>query len=230
MRIGDRVRDWPVEEWAASAARLARRVRRRAARRRGSLAGVAIAVVMAGAVAGNALWRQDEPHPAPLWGEAQEVERTMAVAAHGDRDTDQPAPRRADGSSLVGNIQRELAASGYYAGPVTGVLDEATRAGIRAFERAQGLPETGEPSVGLLAAVTSGVRAVPSPEEPEPVDLDVADIQRLLNERGYGPLAVDGVMGPNTRSALRRFAEAEGLDTADARSPSVLRALAGGGA
>jgi len=227
VRIGDRIREWPVEEWAASAARVFRRLRRKVARRPGRVIAAVVAFTMAGAVASNALWRQEAPHPAPLWGK-DEGDEAMAVAAHGGPGGTGSQAADDSGSSLVVSIQEELAANGYHDGPVTGVLDEPTRAAIRAFERAQGLAETGEPSVGLLAAVTSGVRAVPTPAERGPSDLDVADIQRLLNEHGFGPLTVDGVMGPKTRSALRRFAEARGLPAADVRSPAVLGALAGG--
>lgn len=222
MRLSERIERLPVEEWAAAAARLGRRVRRRVARRRGPVLGAVAACVVTGVVAGNALFGQSGPHPAPMW---EGGEPRMAVAGHG---APADAPQEAQVSPLVAKVQRELAGQGYFAGAATGVLDDDTRAAIAAFERAQGLPETGEPSVALLAAVSSGVRAVAQPG-PAP-RLSVADMQRLLNERGFGPLEVDGLMGPRTRGALERFAEAEGLSGADPRSPAVMRALAGGDA
>ena len=43
---------------------------------------------------------------------------------------------------------------------------------------------------------------------------EIKDMQRLLNELGYGTGTPDGIMGPNTRAGLRAFQNANGL-TAD---------------
>lgn len=222
MRFSERIERLPVEDWAASVGRVLRRIRRRAQRRRALIVGVAGGGALVIAVAGNALFGQTAPHPAPLWSES---ERELAVAAHG-APTEAAEP--VEVSPLVAKIQEGLSGQGFFAGDPSGVLDDATRSAIRAFERTQGLPETGEPSVGLLAAVSAGVRAVPQPESSP--RLSIADMQRLLNERGYGPLDVDGLMGPRTRSAIERFAAERGLAGADPRSPALMRELAEGGA
>jgi len=222
VRLVERIERLPVEDWAAAVGRGVRRIRRRAARRRALILGVAGGGVLVAAVAGNALFGQTAPHPAPLWGAA---EREMAVAAHGGAaevvEAVEPTP-------LVAKIQEELGQQGFFAGDPTGILDEATRSAIRTFERTQGLPETGEPSVALLAAVGAGVKPVPRPE-PLP-RLSVSDMQRILNEKGFGPLEVDGLMGPRTRAALERFAAERGISAADLRAPAMMRALAEGGA
>ena len=223
MRLSERFEQLPVEEWAATVARVGRRVRRRASRRRGPLLGGGLALGVAVLVAGNALFQQTARHPAPLWGSG---DGRMAVASHGapnetagDRETIERSP-------LVEKVQNALAEEGYFDGPPSGVLTEPTRDAIRTFEAAQGLEQTGKPSVALLAAVSSAVEVVSS-REPVP-DYSVADIQKRLNERGYGPLEVDGLMGPRTRDALADFARAQGLDPSAPRSPPVMRALARG--
>jgi len=218
----ERIERLPVEEWAAAVGGLARRIRRRLARRRGALVGVVASGLLVFAVAGNALFGQSGPHPAPIWGPE---DPPVAVATHGAADS----PRqKTEASPLVAEVQAGLSEQGYFDGLATGVLDAGTRAAIAAFERAQGLPETGEPSVALLAAVSDETRAAPRPD-PAP-RLSVAQIQRLLNEQGFGPLEEDGLMGPRTREALERFARAEGLDPSAPGSPAIMRALAGGDA
>lgn len=47
-------------------------------------------------------------------------------------------------------LQQQLTAKGFDAGTADGVIGAKTEAAIRAYQRSQGLPETGEPSMGLL--------------------------------------------------------------------------------
>ncbi|MEM8854221.1 MAG: peptidoglycan-binding domain-containing protein [Pseudomonadota bacterium] len=242
MRLTKWIDELPIEEWAAGLGRLTRRARRRVARRRSAALGGALAVVLAVAVGSNALWQQDADHPAPL------------LAGHGDRDTpvrsvslDTPVPDASPqrtstlSSPMVERVQNALGSTGHYQGPVTGVLTEETVVAIRIFQAENGLEVTGEPGLALLAALppegavrTVGAAARPSPAtpataQPATVNLDVAEIQRLLNARGFGPLEVDGKMGPMTRSAIGRFSVARGL-SGSGITPEFMRALAEGGA
>ncbi len=240
MSLADRIESLPIEEWAAFVARTARRGRRRVMRRPTAAIGVAAGVVFAVAVGANALFSQSEPHPAPLWGEVPQ--RSEMIAAHGNVRNVSPTAEVGDDPALVQRVQEGLAEGGYYRGPPDGVLDDATKEAILAFERETGLPETGEPSLALLAAVAAnGVEVVTVEEEVvetavvardvlEPVELGIGDVQRLLNERGYGPLSIDGKMGPNTREALKRFSADAGFGSDAGMTPAVLKALAGGGA
>ncbi|MEH3145710.1 MAG: peptidoglycan-binding protein [Methylobacterium frigidaeris] len=57
-----------------------------------------------------------------------------------------------------------------------------------------------EQEVRLLSA-----RAKPGPASASAPDKDVAFAQRALVKLGYGPLTVDGIIGPGTRAALDRF-------------------------
>ena len=43
---------------------------------------------------------------------------------------------------LAMKVQSELARRGYYHGQINGVIDSNSRQAIRAFQKAQGLPET----------------------------------------------------------------------------------------
>ena len=54
----------------------------------------------------------------------------------------------------------------------------------------------------------------------------VRALQQLLNSLGF-PCGVDGVFGPNTRSAVKRFQEARGLSVDGEVGPDTWRALGG---
>jgi peptidoglycan hydrolase-like protein with peptidoglycan-binding domain len=47
-------------------------------------------------------------------------------------------------------LQRRLTAAGFDTEGADGVIGERTRAAVAGYERAQGLPVTGEPSLALL--------------------------------------------------------------------------------
>ncbi len=56
---------------------------------------------------------------------------------------------------LVAEAQRLLAALGFDPGPADGVAGRRTRAAVRAYQRATGLPETGVIDESLLASLRS---------------------------------------------------------------------------
>lgn len=80
------------------------------------------------------------PAPAALRG------ATVAAAGTGPLDQLEPGLRRI----YVIGIQRELKARGYDPGPVDGVAGKRTRAAIRKYQAASGLPVDGQPSPALL--------------------------------------------------------------------------------
>jgi peptidoglycan hydrolase-like protein with peptidoglycan-binding domain len=148
-------------------------------------------------IAVNALFLQSGPHPAPLFAEPGGTPAAM-----------EPDP-------LVVAAQRELSRTGYYEGPIDGIPGPRTEAAILRFERAAGVATTGAIGPGL-------VRAASTPEQREPphdasearVQLStdrVAAIQHALALAAYGPLPADGIVGPQTREAIRRFQAHHGL-------------------
>lgn len=54
----------------------------------------------------------------------------------------------------------------------------------------------------------------------------IAEVQRLLKEKGYNPGAADGLMGPNTRRALSSFQKAKGLTATGKPTRETLQSLA----
>ena len=124
-------------------------------------------------------------------------------------------PARERAASAV-EIQGLLAARGYYTGAVDGVAGPATRAALRRFQRDAGLPETGRADRETIDRLRLAATRLPS----------TAEIQRLLAARGYYTGAVDGIAGPATRSAIRRFQRDAGLPVTGAADAGLSRALA----
>jgi peptidoglycan hydrolase-like protein with peptidoglycan-binding domain len=131
---------------------------------------------------------------------------------------------RAQPDELVRTVQDALKQIGYYAGPLDGVAGPQTRSAVLAFEADAGLEGRGEASDEVLVAIRAATRPdlttaavpempesapviAPAPDAPEKVEPDplVAAIQDALARSAYGPLIADGVVGPDTREAIKRF-------------------------
>jgi hypothetical protein len=56
-------------------------------------------------------------------------------------------------------------------------------------------------------------------------NLDVRAAQVFLTYLGFQPGAIDGIMGPNTRSALREFQQREGVSQTGNADPATLDKL-----
>jgi peptidoglycan hydrolase-like protein with peptidoglycan-binding domain len=57
----------------------------------------------------------------------------------------------------------------------------------------------------------------PTPDSAAPLTPDeIRDLQGRLEAAGFNPGAIDGVMGRQTRSAVREYAEAQGIPIAEA--------------
>lgn len=238
MNLTSRLEQLPVEDWAAAAARITRRTRRRVMRKPARSMGALVAVVAIAAIGSNALWEQKESHPAPIWGGGADGAETggQLVAAHSPAREVTVEPQTGAPDALVARVQAGLIETGYFNGEADGHLTQGTREAIQVFEVENGLAVTGEPSVALLSAfgeLKAAVEAEPEvaaaasaaqPAGPRKITT-VAEIQAALNRVGYGPLTVDGVMGPRTRTALDGFAASQQI-ASNGVTPAVLKALA----
>lgn len=81
------------------------------------------------------------------------------------------------------------------------------------------------PSAETEAPEGEGEAAAPTGEREWPGEPLVAQIQHGLRELGYELSAVDGLMGPNTRGAIRAFQEDQGLEPTGAASDALKRAI-----
>ncbi len=83
-------------------------------------------------------------------------------------------------------------------------------------------------AIGLLADALAGQGGVVGdwPERDPPLSRsDREELQRLLTARGYDTQGIDGIIGPNTRNALRRFQEEIGVPADGYPTVDLLRRL-----
>lgn len=196
---------------------------------------LALAGIVGLGITYNALIAQSGRHPAPFAASWQSAEGDRAVlrpradraepassrskTASGSVTASVPAPgEKSDaakreapqGNPLVRDIQSDLSAMDLYDGPVDGLDGPKTREAIASYQRGRGVQVTGEPTQALRddirfnreiqdAARFTG--STGNPEERRRIRL----VQTGLAELGYSPGPVDGMMGEQTRQAIRDF-------------------------
>lgn len=136
--------------------------------------------------------------------------------------------RNGDHGGAVRDLQERLRALGYPTG-ADGVFDDVTEVAVRDFQAARGLrvdgicgPET------WGALVESGYRLGDRLLQLRGSMMrgdDVADLQRRLNALGFDSGREDGILGPATDAAIRRFQRDAGLATDGVCGPATIDAL-----
>ncbi len=155
--------------------------------------GVATFAVVFSFVAANALWYQPRHHPAPLLAtrmfesdmkkaaktRAEPVEAvdpgvtTFRIERQSDESALEDVPAdaaRQPASPLVRDVQQALARRGLYDGPADGVTGPKTTSAILFYQETEGIEQTGDASVGLLARLKANdtkVAVIPD-ERPSP--------------------------------------------------------------
>ena len=117
--------------------------------------------------------------------------------------------------ATVESVQTELAASGLYSGQVDGVAGKRTWLAIIAYQRRNGLDETGMASPELIEHIRFtrqiGAAASMSAAEIAMTPAAIKRVQASLAELGYRPGAVNGELSQATRSAILRFERDRGI-------------------
>ena len=201
-----------------------------------TLAGAGFIAVCA-VIAINALFLQARPHPTPFFS---------------TRITTHLEPQKPD--DLVRAVQDALKQVGYYSGPLDGIMGPRTHAAITVFEGKTGREETGEASWELLTVIqntdrfdlaparlpetlpaaepvsSSALPQLPAEQHAAPAsDPLVAAIQKALARAAYGPVEVDGFIGPQTHDAIMRFQRDHNLPiTGDVSDALVIELRAAG--
>lgn len=168
-------------------------------------------VAAAAAIAFNALTLQQARHPAPLFAAGESGLSAIVVVP-----APPPAPHVDRSASAPQEIDPRQPA------PPTSIADlvpppppsRPAREAPRQVSDPIGALIRGED----IAATTGSIAAEP--------DLRVREAQRALANLGYGPLAIDGLDGPMTRDAIRRFERAQGLAVTGSLNADTVRALA----
>jgi peptidoglycan hydrolase-like protein with peptidoglycan-binding domain len=143
---------------------------------------------------------------------------------------DKPTP---DGATAltpdeIRTLQDRLRAIGYYTGPTDGVMGFQTRSALRDYAQAQSLPSAdvtrnllarprAEPPAAVAAAPAARPPVAQQGDKPTPAGPpaltpdDIRSLQDRLQAVGYYTGTIDGVMGSQTRSAVREYAKMQGV-------------------
>lgn len=116
------------------------------------------------------------------------------------------------GSCSVRALQRRLAGAGYAPGPIDGLYGPLTGGAVLRFQEAHGLLVDGIAGPATLSSLT----AQDAPLYPGAGYLSggsrpVRALQRRLADSGFSPGPADGLYGPRTEGAVRRFQAARRL-------------------
>ena len=134
-------------------------------------------------------------------------------------------------SSTVMNLQKLLADRGFYNGAVDGIMGSQTRSAIVAAQKAYNLTADGVAGPQTLAALESdGAKAVTTniSSTSTTKSAEVSTLQELLSKRGFYNGAVDGIMGPQTRTAIVAAQQSYGLVADGIAGTQTLAALESG--
>lgn len=182
--------------------------------RKGSLLATMALAGLCAAIVINAVVGQTGRHPAPIIvTKATHVPGVIAEALK-DPDTAKVAlaqfPRPANvvpesrRHAVVASIQQQLADLGKYTGEIDGLVGPRTRDAIAEYQKENGLPVDGQATEELLDRIRFN-RRIAEITEPATADPRVKLVQSGLSELGYSPGPVDGILGDQTRDAIRLF-------------------------
>lgn len=143
-------------------------------------------------------------------------------------------------------LQQLLASRGFYRGDIDGVKGSQTKTAIASAQTAYGLTSDGVAGAQTMAALQNNVKppsisAIPRPttnnQVPPPVaksvvipvnDGDVANLQNLLDDRGFYKGPTTGFLGSRTRDAIIAAQKAYGLTADGVAGAQTIAALESG--
>lgn len=129
--------------------------------------------------------------------------------------------------NAVIRLQVELQKLGYNPGSADGHFGNNTRKALIAFQKSNGLPQTGTADKATWAAInfqTGGMRADIAVRKGS-FGKDITYLQQALIGLGYLSGSADGHYGPRTEDAVRSFQRAYGLSVDGSAGPNTMTAL-----
>lgn len=133
---------------------------------------------------------------------------------------------RVGGSPLVRALQIRMADAGYAPGPIDGLYGPRTDRSVSRFQGAHGLQVDGLAGPKTLAEAAQPAAALyPRAGYATGGAAPVRGLQSRLARAGYSPGPVDGLFGPRTERAVRRFQTAQGLPGDGIAGPRTIARL-----
>jgi peptidoglycan hydrolase-like protein with peptidoglycan-binding domain len=157
-----------------------------------------------------------------------------------DSTSDTGILSRGCNSSTVADLQNNLAAAGYYKGPIDGAYGAMTEAAVMKFQEATNLTTDGVAGPATLSAlqngITSGQNSNSSEQNSNSTNnilssgsegTEVAALQVGLAAAGYYNGSVDGIYGTGTETSVANFQTDNDLEPDGVAGPDTLLALTG---
>jgi len=168
-------------------------------------------------------------------GHGDTNERSASLATEQQTRRSQPArqePAEQTAEAEMGHlaaVRRELMTRGYLKTPGEGALDARTRAAILAFEYDHGVTLTATPSETLLKSLIFEVaqkahNAGQQAMTPAAIKF-IEELQHALARVGYAKFIPTGRIDGATRSAIRAFERARGLESTGRISADLVDSL-----
>ncbi len=149
----------------------------------------------------------------------------------------------------VEEVQQALTDQGFSPGPVDGFYGPKTEAAVKSFQQSKGLsvdgivgPDTTKALLGKWVTDCDGKPYCPCWDTPlNSFELnrllkltspymrgdDVDDVQDALQEASFSPGQIDGIYGPKTEAAVKRFQQSKGLKVDGIVGPNTCNELGG---
>jgi hypothetical protein len=163
--------------------------------------GLFVLLAGAGAILANALFRQPGPHPAPIFSV-----KPRPVAT----ETAPPLPRARPAAPVVASK------------PEMPVVKQDAPVAAKPESMAR-IPTRPDP----IRDVINGTAPthVSAPVQPAAPSVRVMQVQRALNDFGYGPVKATGVIDAATTAAVQKFERARKLQVTGQLSSKVIREI-----
>jgi peptidoglycan hydrolase-like protein with peptidoglycan-binding domain len=174
-------------------------------------------------VSANALWYQPFPHTGAFFATRSIGNFPAAEPVEAETTINIVRPEIPKGDPVVEQVQNILSHLGFYTGAADGLAGPATRDAVAAYQRKVGLPATGTIDDALLnqlgTAPTSASLPTPAPRTDTTSsiaanpsqDTRIIKIQAGLKAFGNDGIQLDGVLGAQTKAAIREFQAIFGL-------------------
>ncbi|MEM7566507.1 MAG: peptidoglycan-binding domain-containing protein, partial [Pseudomonadota bacterium] len=141
------------------------------------------------------------------------------------------------GTNNTFRAQTALNALGFEVGRPTGQPNARTRLALLRYQRANDLPETGVADTASLAMLerAGAPDGEPTISASAPVEtatdrMAIRRIQTALSEAGFDVGPIDGLMGPRTRTAIKRYQRENAFAVTGVADGAVMQALGTAGA
>lgn len=138
--------------------------------------------------------------------------------------------------SNIRQVQQELKQQGFYKGRVDGIEGPQTRAAIKKYQEQNKLTASGrldEQTLQSLGVSGTGMRGEAARSVGNTGRMqstsEIKQVQSQLKQQGFYTGAVDGISGPETHSAIKKFQQQKNLRVTGRLDQQTLQALGIGG-